>query len=144
MFVNILRMVGPAGLIAYLLAGLLMVVGAVELLRRLCFWLHNGSGLGPGSRRAGGTGAGDREGPGKLALVLIPTGAGECENLIRTGGQRVAWMALRPPCRLICLDDGSPETREIAARLALQYRGLELCGPEELAGLLTGKEEKDR
>lgn len=109
------------------LGAALMIFGTVELIRRLCFWLCNAGGCGESSLR------------GCLALVMIPAGPEECEALVRAGAQRVEWMALKPPCRMICLDDGSSETRAITARLSLRFRGLETCRPEELPELLAGK-----
>lgn len=106
----------------YLIFGcglLLMIMGAVELLRWLCFRLHS----------VGGPPSGEAE----MALVLFPAGARDCESLVRAGAQRVEWMALKPPCRFICLTGTDPEAQKIAARLAEQYGNLELCQPEELA-----------
>lgn len=139
--------INVAGLAAYLLGGALMVVGAVELLRRLSFWLHNGGAPGPqpgqGKLAQSELAEGKFE-ECKFALVVQPAGPQDCEALIRAGGQRVEWMALKPPCRLICLDSGDPEVRAIAARLALRYPGLELCAPKELPGLLAGPGTEER
>lgn len=101
---------------------LLMVVGAVELLRWLCFRLHSSSG--------------SLDGRAAMALVVFPDSADDCESLVRAGAQRVEWMSLKPPCRFICLAEQGSEAWEIAARLAERYGNLELCGPQELAELL--------
>lgn len=108
---------------------LLMVLGAVELLRWLCFRLHS----------AGSSPAGQNK--PAMALVIFPAGAGDLESLVRAGAQRVEWMSLKPPCRLICLTGRDGEGRAIAARLAEQYGNLEHCRPEELAELLGSAPE---
>lgn len=91
------------------LGTVLLVSGAVELLRRLIFWLRR-----------------DRYGAGEMVLVLIPAGAEDCESLVRTGAQRVEWMALRPPCRLVCLAEPGSEAEAIVRRLQEEYPWLEL------------------
>lgn len=111
---------------AYTAGGLLMVLGAVELVRWLCFRLHNRS---------------HGEGQGGMALVVMPKSAEDCEALLRAAGERLEWMALKPPCRMVCLDPGSQEAREIALRLSLRYRELEFCRPEELVMRLAGPAE---
>ena len=106
---------------------LLMVLGAVELLRWLCFRLHSSGGALDGQLSCRPA----------MALVLFPPGAEDVENLVRAGAQRVEWMSLKPPCRFICLTGEDAESQEIGAGLAEQYRNLELCRPEELAELLS-------
>ncbi len=97
----------------------LMIVGAVELIRLLVFRLWQPKGA-----------------KGFLALVVVPSGAEDCEILVRAAAQRAGWMDLEPPCRLICLDmDG--EAGEIVRGLRETYPGLELLGPKELSGLFV-------
>ena len=115
-----------AAYIFYALGLGLMLLGAVELIRCFSFWLHNGH-----RAQSGGP-------PGQMMLVIAPRGPEDCESLVRAGGERVEWMALRPSCRLVCLDDGNPETEEILERLSARYRDLERKKPEELPGLLAG------
>lgn len=91
------------------LGTVLLVAGAVELLRRLVFWLRR-----------------DRYGEGEMELVVIPAGPDDCESLVRAGAQRVEWMALRPPCRLVCLAEPGSQAEAIARRLQAEYPWLEL------------------
>lgn len=100
-------------------AGLfLMVLGAVELIRWLSFWLYRGARQG-----------------GKLALIVMPQGPESCEALVRTALRRVEWMELRPQCRLICLQD--QRTQEILSRLMDSHPELEACVKEELIDKLS-------
>lgn len=119
-----------AAYVFYALGLGLMVLGAVELIRCFSFWLHSAGG----SRKDGQT--------GQMALVIVPKGPEDCESLVRAGGERVEWMALKPPCRLVCLDGGDPKTGEILDRLSLRYRNLERRRPEELPGFFAGLQEK--
>lgn len=104
-------------------AGLvLMVLGAVEVIRWLSVRAHMGTA---------------RQTSGQIALVVCPTSPEDCEALVRAAGESLGWTAL--PCRLICVDCGDGEARQIVERLKLRYRELELVVPEELNRALGGK-----
>lgn len=107
--------------IVYALGLLLMVLGAVEIVRWGSFRLHQ-----PGET-------------GQMLLLVLPKDGQDCEGLLRAAGERAEWMALRPPCRLVCVCR-DPEAREIAARLQERYQNLEIC--EELEECLETKKAR--
>lgn len=111
-------------MILYAIGLALMVLGAVELVRRFCFWVHS---LGE-----------EPEENGQMALVVVPAGPEDCEALIRVAGERLEWMSLKPPCRFLCVEPGG-EAGEIAERLVQRYRGLELCRLEDLPEVINRK-----
>lgn len=91
------------------LGAVLLIIGAVEVLRQAIFWLGR-----------------NRYGQGELVLVVRPGGEEDCEALVRTGAQRTEWMALRPPCRLVCLVEPGSRAEAIARRLQAEYPWLEV------------------
>lgn len=101
-------------IIFYTLGAVLMILGGVELVRMLAFWLNRSSGPGKGA----------------MTLVVCPQDPESCEALVLAALTRVRWMDLRPPCRLVCLY--VPQTQPILERLAETYREVELLAPEEL------------
>lgn len=100
----------------------LMIVGGVEVIRWLCFRLCRGGG--------------------EMVLLVRPTGPEDCEALVRAAAMRVDWMALRPPCRLVCLDPGG-EAGEILRRMEKSRHSLELAGAGTLLEVLDRKEWKE-
>ena len=114
--------------VVFYVAGMaLMVQGAVELIRTLVFWWH----------RPGGPGGSKKE--GRLVLLVLPDGEEDCEAMVRVAAERVNWMSLRPPCRLVCLE--FPQTREVLDRLSWDMPGLERCTPDRLAEVLLDPEK---
>ena len=110
--------------ILYALGAGLMIVGAVELVRMLAFRLNRTGGSGKGS----------------MTLVVCPQDPETCETLVLAGLERVRWMSLRPPCRLVCLYEGNGECREILDCLAKTYQELELLSPGQLEAWLAEKQ----
>lgn len=108
--------------ILYALGAGLMILGGVELVRMLAFRLNRSGGPGKGA----------------MALVVCPQDSESCEALVLAGLERVRWMDLRPPCRLVCLENA--QTQAILERLAKTYQELELSAPGELEALLAKKQ----
>jgi len=71
---------------------------------------------------------------GRAVLLVMPKGPEDCEGLIRAAGERLRWSD-SGDWRILCVVRDR-ESREIAARLGEQYKGLEVCGPKELGQLL--------
>ncbi len=95
--------------------GVLMVLGVTELIRTLAFWLFD-----------------SRSGE-KLTLVVAPEDGESCESLVRTAAQRISWMNLKGPCRLLCVNaENDPEIDSVCRFLALRYPYLKVSKTEEL------------
>ncbi len=93
----------------------LMVLGVTELIRVLSFWWL-GSRCGE-----------------KITLVVTPESGESCEYLVRTAAQRMSWMNLKGPCRLLCVNaENDPEIDSICRFLALRYPYLKVSKKEEL------------
>lgn len=100
----------------------LMILGAAELARLVAFWA---------SRPIKGE---------KMALVVAPAGADDCEALVRAAAERVRWMG--GGCGLVCLvGDGEEEVRRICRFLSLQYPYLRVCGEDGLVGCIAEEQE---
>lgn len=90
-----------------------MILGAAELARLVVFWA---------TRPIEGE---------KLALVVAPTGPGDCEALVRAAAERARWMGAR--CTLVCvLPEETPELMSLCRFLRLQYPYLRVCKKEDL------------
>lgn len=111
--------------IGYVLGAGLMILGGVELVRWLCFRTFRG---------------GRGRDMGEMVLLVLPKGPEDCEALVRAAALRVDWMALRPPCRLACLDPGG-ETGEILERLQRESHSLERVRREDLPAALESPKE---
>lgn len=81
----------------------LMVIGAVEIIRWICFRLW-------------------RPSHGRLELVARPQGPEDCEDLVRAAAQRVEWMEL--DCTLVV--ETGKGTEEIVERLRGEYPWMEV------------------
>ena len=92
----------------------LAVLGLVEAVRMLVFWL-----LRPQS-------------PGKGVLVVVPENGEDCEQLIRAGIARLKWMDW-PGGRLLCLPrEEDPQAQAICKILERRYPQLSLCKRDDL------------
>lgn len=101
----------------------LMILGAAELVRLLVFWWTR-----PLTEK-------------KLTIVVAPKTAEECECVLRAAVERIRWLDLKGPCRLVCVHDGTDrEMGKICRLLQLRYPFLRVCKPEEL---MYNLEEKD-
>lgn len=105
--------------LAYGLGAILMILGGVEAVRRLAFRFHRPAGA-----------------KGRLVLVMVPGGPEDCEVLARAAAQRMRWMDMEPPCRLVCLDQGG-EAGEIVRKMEKSCPGLEVLGQEEFFALFV-------
>ncbi len=91
----------------------LMILGAAELCRLVVFWATK-----------------PIEG-GRLALLVFPQGAEDCEALVRAAAERARWMG--GGCGLICvLPEETPELLSICRFLRLRYPEMRVCKREEL------------
>lgn len=93
----------------------LMVFGVTELVRVLVFWWQK-----PLTRRP-------------FTLVLPLESAEECECAVRAAAERIRWLDLNGPCRLVCVNlSGDPEIDSICRFLRLRYPYLGVCKKEDL------------
>ncbi len=93
----------------------LMILGAAELVRLLVFWWTKPLDAG------------------KFVLVTAPDSAEECEAVLRSAAERIRWLELKGPCRLICVNRrGDGEIDKICRLLALRYPYLRVCKTEDL------------
>lgn len=93
----------------------LMVFGVTELVRVVAFWWRR-----PETAR-------------RFTLVVAPEGPGDCEAVVRAVAERVRWLDLAGPCRILCLNLGEdPEVEKICRFLALRYPYLRVCKREDL------------
>ncbi len=93
----------------------LMVLGAAELVRLLVFWWTKSLT------------------EKKFTVVVSPESGEECECVLRTALERIHWLDLKGPCRLICLNStGDEEIDKICRLLKLRYPCLRVCKPENL------------
>lgn len=100
----------------------LLVLGVTELVRLLAFrWTKPLTG-------------------GSFALVAAPESGEDCECVLRAAAERIRWLDLKGPCRLVCLNRrGDPEIDSICRFLQLRHPFLTVCRPEELPELLKGE-----
>lgn len=93
----------------------LMVLGIGELLRLIAFWWRRPTSALP------------------FSIVVAPHGPEDCEAVVRAMGERIRWLELKGPCKLVCLNTGdSREIERICRLLALRYPYLEVCKTEDL------------
>lgn len=93
----------------------LMVLGVTELVRLLVFWWQKPL-----------TG-------GAFSLLVAPESAEECECVLRAAAERLRWLDLKGPCRLVCVNrNGDPEIDKVCRLLALRYPFLRVCKPGEI------------
>ncbi len=93
----------------------LMVFGVTELVRVLTFWWTKPL-----------TGK-------RFSLVIVPDGAEDCECAVRAAAERIRWLDLKGPCRLVCVNQsGDPEIDSICRFLTLRYPYLRVCKKEDL------------
>lgn len=99
---------------------LLAIIGAVEIVRIIIFWM-----LRP-SR------------PGKLYLVVSVEGHDEgAEMMLESAIERLKWIRGEEK-RLICLDKGMDEETNVVCRIISNRNpGVEVCKPEELPDILS-------
>lgn len=97
------------------ICAILMVFGITELVRVLVFWWTR-----PLTDRA-------------FSLVIMPESAEDCESAVRAAAERMRWLDLKGPCRLICVNkSGDPEIDSICRFLMLRYPYLRVCKKENL------------
>ena len=93
----------------------LMVFGVTELVRVVAFWWRKPETARP------------------FSIVVEPKGPQDCEAAVRAVAERVRWLDLAGPCRILCVDrQGDPELEKICRFLALQYPYLQVCKREDL------------
>ncbi len=93
----------------------LMVFGVTELVRVLTFWWTK-----PLTGKA-------------FSLVVIPDSGEDCECAVRAAAERLRWLDMKGPCRLICVNRaGDPEIDSICRFLMLRYPALRVCKPGEI------------
>ncbi len=102
-------------IVVCVVCAVLMILGGVELVRLLVFhWTR------PLTDR-------------KFTLIVSPETAEECECVLRAAAERIRWMDMKSPCRLICLNpSGDGEIDKICRLLRLRYPFLRVCKPEDL------------
>ncbi len=99
----------------WIVCGILAVLGVVELARLLVLWW---------SRPFSGKG---------FSLVVLPENAEECEYMVRAAAERLRWLELKTPCRLICVNlSGDPEINSICRVLSARYPMLRVSKAAEL------------
>lgn len=99
---------------------ILMILGVAELARLLMFWWSK-----PLTE-------------GKLTLVVSPESAEECECVLRSAMERIRWLDVKGPVKVICLDRaGDREIERICRLLSLRYPCLRACKTEDLVYNLT-------
>lgn len=92
-----------------------MIFGVTELVRVVVFWWMRPLTAG------------------KFSVVVEPKGAEDCECAVRAAAERMRWLDLKGPCRLVCLNSrNDPEIDRICRFLALRYPYLEVFKPEDL------------
>lgn len=99
---------------------LLAIIGAVEIVRNIIFWM-----LRPAR-------------PGKLYLVVSVEGHDEgAEMMLESAIERLKWIRGEEK-RLICLDKGMDEETNVVCRIISNRNpGVEVCKPEELPDILS-------
>lgn len=109
-------------------AGILLAVwGFTDILRHLIFrWL----------RLRGDLRVKDSE---SLLIIVRPRSAEDCEFLIRSAAERIRWMDLSEPCRLVCIHENqNSEMEAICSRLSEQFPFLTVSTWEELRPECSG------
>lgn len=93
----------------------LLVLGMTELVRAVSFRQTKSLTEGP------------------FVLVVTPNGADDCECALRAAMERIRWLDMKGPCRLICVNEsGDPEIDSICRLLALRYPCLRVCKKGEV------------
>lgn len=105
---------------------ILMVLGVAELARLLVFWWSK-----PLTE-------------GKLTLVVSPESPEECECVLRSAMERIRWLDVKGPVKVICLNRGGDrEIEKICRLLSLRYPYLCVCKTEDLVYNLLEEQKKD-
>ncbi len=97
------------------ICAVLMVLGAAELVKLLVFWWTR-----PLTE-------------GRLTLVVVPESPEDCEYTVRMAAERLRWLEIRGPRKLVCVNhSGDPEIDRICRYLLLQYPYLRVSKPDDL------------
>lgn len=98
-----------------LVSVLLMIFGTVEVIRVLVFWCLKA------------------ENANEFSVVVRPEGADDCEFLIRSAAEKMKWLHLGEPCRLICVNaDDNEEINLICSMLSRRYPYLVVSNSAEI------------
>lgn len=101
-------------LLFWSLTAFLAALGLVELIRLGIFWLWK-----PVK-------------PWQAAVVIVPEGGEDCEQLVRGAMARIRWMDW-DSCKLLCLNQrGDPQVDAVCRILERRYPQLRLCKQEDL------------
>lgn len=93
----------------------LVLLGIADAVRRIAFW-----SLTP--QDANG-----------IFIMVEPKNADECEFLIRSAAERIKWMNMSDPCRLICINEnGIDEINQICENLTEDFPELVVSNYEDL------------
>ena len=111
-------------IVIFVLCAVLMVFGIAELVRPLVFWW-----LKPETAQ-------------EFSIVVSPGSADSCEYLVRSAAERMRWLNLKAPCRLVCVNlSDDPEIDSICRFLALRYPYLKVSKREDLVYTILDREE---
>lgn len=106
------------------LCAVLMILGVAELARLLVFWWTKPL-----------TGK-------NFSVVVAPESAEDCECTVRAAAERMRWLDLKGPCRLVCVNrGGSTEIDRICRFLALRYPYLRVSKTQDLVYYCTEEEQ---
>lgn len=106
---------------------ILMIFGITEVIRLLVFWW-----LKPDTAQA-------------FTVVVIPEHQESCEALVRAAAERMRWLDLKGPCRLVVVNrEGSREMDSICRFLSLEYPYLTVVGEQGLADCLLEQNHIER
>ncbi len=92
-----------------------MVFGVTEFVRVLVFWWTK-----PLTEK-------------RFSLVIAPENGEDCECAVRAAAERMRWLDLKGPCRLVCVNkNGDPEIDSVCRFLMLRYPYLRVCKMEDM------------
>lgn len=112
-------------IVVCVICAVLMVLGISELVRLLVFWWT-------------------RPLTGKsFSIVVAPESAEDCECTVRAAAERMRWLDLKGPCRLVCVNrTGDSEIDRICHFLMLRYPYLRVSKTQDLVYYCMEKKQE--
>lgn len=92
------------GAVSAIIVVLLSIFGVVEVIRKIVFWTMK------------------TENASEFSVVVVPESAEDCEYLIRSAAEKMRWLDIEEPARLVCINDkDDPEIDAICQALSVKY-----------------------